>query len=331
MTKMNYIEIFYYGLPIRSLQPALKNLAIRELGNWLIDNHRPFVIEFKGSHIPKSYRIHMKQTFIQSKIKGLIDLDLIQLKGKRVTRNRSETQIYQLTLQGLYIAWLISAWTNVGSIREEPIIKLIDILVFYFQKSKSAFSQCISGFLLKCRNKGFFVEDFDNHVEFLCQLLPKINEYETLRKDMLIAITYIDGLSTLFIETLNGLDKDIRKLALLQIKLDIEGYLDFSTNKEWEIMRFKNIQNYNKVTLTNICLKCRYEFPMQLDIFDFIEFIDLKYGDTIRARQFQEKEFSCTNCGSLNPVNPHSKCYTTWFNSKHRVLGRGLPVVWNSC
>ena len=59
-----------------------EEFSYTELGNWLIDNHRPFVIEFKGSHISKSYRIHMKQTFIQSRIKELIDLGLIQLNGK---------------------------------------------------------------------------------------------------------------------------------------------------------------------------------------------------------------------------------------------------------
>jgi hypothetical protein len=281
--------------------------------------------------MPKSYRTHSKQTLIESRIKQLINLDIIRPIGKRTAKNRSETETYQFTLQGIYIAWLINAWKNVGSIREESIGRLLVILISYFQTSKSAFSQCVSGFLLNCKNKGFFVEDFDNHVEFLCQLLPKIKEYETLRKAMLIAITYIDGLSTLFIETLNVLDKDIRKLALLQIKLDIEGYLDFSTNKEWEIMRFNNIQNYNKVTLTNICVKCKYEFPILLDIIDFIEFIDLKNGDSRQAKRFQELRFSCTNCDSSNPVNAHSKCYTTWFNSKDGVLGRGLPVAWNSC
>lgn len=102
-------------------------------------------------------------------------------------------------------------------------------------------------------------------------------------------------------------------------------------NKEWEIMRFNNIQNYNQITLTNICHECKYEFPIQLDIFDFIQVIDLRYGDNRRARHFQEMRFSCTKCGSSNPVKTHSKCYTSWFNSQHGILGRGLPVVWNSC
>lgn len=208
---------------------------------------------------------------------------------------------------------------------------LFDILIYYFQRSKSAFSQCISDFLLKCKNYGFFIKDFDDRLEFFCQLIPKIKEYETTRKLMLIAITYVSGLSALFIETLNALDKHTQKLALLQIKLDIEGYLDFSTNKEWEIMRFNNIQNYNKVILTNICYECKYEFPIQLDIFDFIQFIELRFCTSKQARHFQHMRFSCTNCGSSNQVNPHSKCYTSWFNSKHGTLGRGLPVVWNSC
>lgn len=73
---------------------ASEDFSYTELGNWLIDNHKPFVNEFKGSHMPKSYRTHSKQTLIESRINELIDLDLIQLKGKRATKNRSETETY---------------------------------------------------------------------------------------------------------------------------------------------------------------------------------------------------------------------------------------------
>ena len=308
-----------------------EEFSYTELGNWLIATHRPFVIEFKGSRMSKSYRTHSKQTFIKGRITKLIGLDLIQLNGKRATKNRSETETYQFTSQGLYLAWLINARKNVGSIREESISKLFEILIYYFQESKSAFSQCISSFLLRCKDYGFFSENFNNYSEFFSQLLPKVKEYDTTIKLMLIAITCVDGLGALFIETLKTLDKETQKLALLQIKLDIEGYLDFSTNKEWEIMRFNNIQNYNNVTLTNICHKCKHEYPIQLDIYNFIESIELRLGTSKQAMHFQEMGFSCTNCGSSNRVNPHSKCYTSWFNSKHGTIGRGLPVVWNSC
>jgi hypothetical protein len=281
--------------------------------------------------MPKSYRTHSKQTLIKSRMTELIDLDLIHLNGKRATKNKSETETYQFTLQGVYLAWLINAQKNTGSIREESITKLFEILINHFQKSESAFSKCISSFLVKCKTYGSFREDFNKYVDFFCQMLPKAKEYDSTRKLMLIAITCVDGLGALFIETLKTLDKYTQKLTLLQIKLDIEGYLDFSTNKEWEAMRLNNIQNYNNVTLTNICHKCKHEFPIQLDIYDFIESVELRFGTSKQAMHFQQMRFNCTNCGGSNQVNPHSKCYTSWFNSMHGTIGRGLPVVWNSC
>jgi hypothetical protein len=302
-----------------------------ELGNSLITNHRPFRKEFVGSHMSKSYRTHSKQTLIESRIDKLINLGLIQLNGKRATKNKSQTWTYEFTLEGKYVAWLIKAQNNVGAIREESIMKLIDILIYYFQKSQSAFSQCISRFLLKCRDSKFFNKDFHEYIEFFSQLLPKIREYETMRKLMLIAITYISGLGTLFVETLKSLDNETQKLALLQIKLDIEGYLHYSTNKEWEIMRFDNIQDYKKITLTNMCSECKNEFPIQLGIFDFIELMDMRYGKGRNANDLHEMKFSCKKCGISNSLNRLSKCYTSWFRSERGILDRGLPVKWDSC
>jgi len=322
-----YQDILLWGIS-RSI---IQEFSYTELGNSLIDIHRPFRDEFADSHMSKSYRTHSKQTLIESRINELMDLGLVQLKGKRVTKNKSETQTYEFTLEGKYIAWLIKAQKNVGSIREQSIMKLIDILIYYFQRSESAFSQCISRFLLKCKESKFFNNNFDDHVEFFSQLVPRIDEYETMRKLMLIAITNIIGLSTLFAGTLKSLDNDTQRLALLQIKLDIEGYLDFSTNKEWEIMRFSNIQNYKKITLTNICPVCKNEFPILLGIFDFIESIDIRIGEGRDVNDLRDMKFSCTKCGISNMFNTHSKCYTSWFSSEHGILGRGLPVIWNDC
>ena len=44
------------------------SFRLTELGNWLLQYHKPFREEYQGSNIPKSYRLHSKELTLKIKL-----------------------------------------------------------------------------------------------------------------------------------------------------------------------------------------------------------------------------------------------------------------------
>ena len=83
-----------FALPMEILMwgsDKFDEFRFTELGNWLIENHRPFKDEFAGSHTRRSYRLHSKRSYIKSRMEDLVRLGLIRKHGTaKAEKNRSD-------------------------------------------------------------------------------------------------------------------------------------------------------------------------------------------------------------------------------------------------
>lgn len=122
--------------------------------------------------------------------------------------------------------------------------------------------------------------------------------------------TLYEDLEGLFFQTLDELDEQTRNLLLLQFKMDVEAdysyeHMDSESVREWELMRFENIQNYSKVTLSGYCKECKLSYPFVMDMLAFIRLPDIfgvEHGIDPDTMQIEEstalvQKIDCFKCG----------------------------------
>ena len=102
------------------------SFRLTELGNWLLQYHKPFREEYQGSNIPKSYRLHSKRTFIENKIDELIRLNLIGSKEVQSAKNNTSTKEYFFSNIGILFSYII-----IGKIEKDEKMR-IDLIIEFF-------------------------------------------------------------------------------------------------------------------------------------------------------------------------------------------------------
>jgi hypothetical protein len=285
------------------------------LGKWLIENHRPFKEEFAGSHIPGSYRLHAKRNYIKSRIEDLIGLGLIKKHGTaKAEKNQSDIPIYKFTFGGIIVGTiLIASKTSQGSTRSNATERVVLLISAYLKHNKVSTFHFLSNFFAKCEQEQFYGNDgFVHMLQVLFSYLYP-SEGFNLRQARLAVMcipTLYEDLKGIFFQTLNELDEQTRKLLLLQFKMDIETnysyeHMDPESVREWELMRFENIQNYSKVTLSGYCKECKLSYPFVMDMFAFIRLPDIfgvEHGIDPDTMQIEEstavlQKIDCFKCG----------------------------------
>ena len=83
------------------------SFRLTELGNWLLQYHKPFREEYQGSHVAKSYRLHSKRTYIENKINDLIQLNLIGSKKVQSIKNQTSTNEYFFSNLGILVRIIV--------------------------------------------------------------------------------------------------------------------------------------------------------------------------------------------------------------------------------
>jgi hypothetical protein len=172
----------------------------------------------------------------------------------------------------------------------------------------------LSNFFAKCEQEHRYGDySFIHMLRVLFSYLYYSGEFN-LRQARLTVMcipTLYDDLEDIFFQTLNDLDEKTRKLLLLQFKMDIEAdyyhkhQIVAEIVRDWELMRFENIQNYSKVTLSGYCQECKLSYPFVMDIFEFIRLPDIfavEHGIDPDTMQIEEstavlQKIDCFKCG----------------------------------
>ena len=288
-----------------------------ELGNWLIENHRPFKDEFAGSHVRRSYRLHSKRNYIKSRLEDLVGLGLIEQHGTaKAERNQSDIPIYKFTIGGIIVgAILVASKTyQQGSTQNGATARATFLIAEYLKHNKVSTFLFLSNFFAKCEHERRYGDySFIHMLRVFFSYLYHTGEFN-LRQARLAVMcipTLYEDLEEIFFQTLNDLDEQTRTLLLLQFKMDVEGdysykhQMDTEIVREWELVRFENIQNYSKVTLSGYCKECKLSYPFVMDIFAFIRLPDIfavEYGIDPDTMQIEEstavsQKIDCFKCG----------------------------------
>jgi hypothetical protein len=287
-----------------------------ELGKWLIGNYRPFKDEFAGSHIPNSYRLHSKRNYIKSRMEDLIGLGLIEQHGTaKAEKNQSDTPIYKFTFGGHIVgAILIASKTSQQeSTQNSATSKAVLLISAYLKYNKVSTFLFLSNFFAKCEQEQRYGDySFIHMLRVLFSYIYHSGELNLRQARLAIMCipTLYDDLEDIFFQTLNELDKQTRNLLLLQFKMDVEAdhsyeHMDPESIREWELMRFENIQNYSKVTLSGYCKECKLSYPFVMDVFAFIRLPDIfgvEHGIDPDTMQIEEstavvQKIDCFKCG----------------------------------
>jgi len=326
------------------------SFRLTELGNLLLQYHKPFREEYQGSNIPKSYRLHSKRTYIENKIDELIQLNLIGSKGVQSIKNNTSTKEYFFSNIGTLFSCII-----IGKIEKDEIMRTSLIIDFFFELSDTlkSYQNSLNGFLIRVikdvlnNDNPDLLEDLFSYFSsifpiFITALIK--GEFHLVRLILLITLTNHKEISVIFFDSLRNLNENIRKLILLQIKLDIESGFNWSMEMmgvkpesvaryrigklsgpiEWEKLRYKNISNYNVVTLFGFCIKYNKFYPF---IYNTLEFIQLP--NILKAVVGNEKWYvyikdqfiNCFKCNKENSL----KIYQLWLRR-----GYFLPILGNN-
>lgn len=154
----------------------------------------------------------------------------------------------------------------------------------------------------------FFIHALREHkremvVDFFENTFDRLNE-EKLYK----ARFYFLRLATrspagdkLFLDTLSSYDKKKQELVLFQIKMDLECAIEIFMNGEfkqdWEVKRYRNIENPYIGTTLMSCGECGTRYVDQIEI---LSFLGIKGSDKITQKNQYTNlgGFSCSKCGS---------------------------------
>jgi hypothetical protein len=295
---------------VRRAKEGVSNVefGFTELGNWLLEKHMPFINEFADSKVPKSYRLHSKRTYIQNRINHLIDLGIIrESRTTKAEKNSVNTPLYKFTIGGVFLAWLLEAKYTKGQIRSEAINRAFEVLPTYFDFYNSYSTHLFSNFLRRCIEKGTSTI-IDNHL--LLETLHVSITYMVLLVSrplvlfrLIFSIYKESEVQKLFIDTIHELDKKIQEIILLQLKLGIESEYTrgFHHTEELERMQYDNITNYEKVVILVYCGACFTEYPVGMNILDFLKLPYVVFG--VSGSPFKIPQLNCRRCGKPNTIN----------------------------
>jgi len=316
---------------------SLLSFRFTELGNWLLEKHLPFINEYAGSHLPKSYRLHAKRNYIQSRIDDLIKLRLIQKIGTvKSEKNKTiNTPTYSFTIAGKFLGYLIEARNkNKRATKEEEDLHLLATNSLFSSldvkleiMSGDSLSLFLMKFFARCKKKEVIFDHLINvwAPGIFSFFFPTESSRFRMRQTLLTLPALAPDIGRIFLDTLNELDEQTQKLLLFQIKLDFESDYGESSHawgvkfiKEWELMRFQSIQDYSKITLLGTCKKCISWYPFQLDIFKFLElknlFKTIREQKSGRLLTILESQIDCLKCGKHNSL----RIVRSWID----------PVLW---
>ena len=250
-----YLKSIEIGKPITSFK-------YNDVAYYLIKKHQPIIKKYEGSHYNEYSRVQKQRTYITARIKDLILLGLIRIsKSEPSERNKDLiTEIYTFTEEGYVVSLLLESWYTTGERRQAMMEKFLLQLCIELKKYSSSLTRCLVECFLMLVKKGYCKTLDKEYLQLFLPLFPLGDNPFRFVRFSLINILYSNELtSKIFLEVLDKLEEEEKKLVLIQLKLDIESnYFDgIGASSEWESIRFKNINNPYLVTIQGYCLDCR--------------------------------------------------------------------------
>ncbi len=283
--------LLYQDILLYPLKTNYNEFRLYDLGYWLIKNNNEFSkardLDLKYSskkHTTVNYELEKRKERISERVKDLMQLDLIRIKGKvRAKKGPYPVDLFYYTTTGYITAYFIARFGNTDKYKRkvatDKIYELIISAPDYFQRSYKNIFQY--KFLTRCKETGLFDKILDSMENLLTntRLMTLFNYFSTPRSifsllELSVLDIYVDkGLKSdiwkTCVEIINSLDKKGRQILLFYEKMALEDMVVKNGTKEWEEVRLKNIKNVSKVTLVGSCSVCIKSYPVVIDYFEY--------------------------------------------------------------
>lgn len=282
---------------------VINEFDVTEIGNWLLDNHLPFVKEFSGSHIINAYRLQSKRTYIKSRLDELVRLGLIEVIGKRLAeKGVVEKNIYAFTNEGHLWSWLIEAkYASDENRRLTTLNNFFGEMTAYVIDSHTSFTDSFIKYINKCISQGLVSKSYSKYYfDYILQNLYPLtqNYFRFFRFSFLMGLYTNQDTSRILLEIIENTDEETQKLILMQLKLDIESnyYDEMNTSKDWELARYDNLSDHNMITLQGYCLDCKSLWPYTWKILEFLKIGIKPYCYSPDGNMYITAKLYCPNC-----------------------------------
>jgi hypothetical protein len=304
-----------------------KEVRFTEMGNFLIKTLPEFVNAYSGSKAktPKNVKLANRRNRIEERINILLMMELVRIKEMVPGRKNEKERVplYELTRAGQFLAWIIEAkdpekahdpmWpiklkardhmeqkkSATDQERSRRITKVFEIVKEYTNLKESFILKFLSAFFKKCFDKGLFGEIVDFYYYYELKYIEVNKGQEILRLFIKInhLLHWIFAQPNIFMETLNDMDDETKKVLKFNFKMDIEEYynkyylisyirryaysayhhpdLYYSGDmaipgKDWQLTRLNNVGNEGVVIIPAFCSDCRSEIPITMDISKYL-------------------------------------------------------------
>jgi hypothetical protein len=300
------------GTPLNTAQKLIMiqkepdSFRIRELGTWLMRNNeyfRDFYSDSKG-RTPIGARIANNDRLIKDCINDLENAGLfVKVDVVKSAKNELYTPIYSPTIDR-DILLLVMQYNNRNSQSKSIAQHIIFYLIQrYFSPYKSYIVDFISNLYTKILKKGFAT----SIINLFIQVLHKDNYKLRNLADLLNIVLHMhlmhhntrEKFSEIYMETIDELDEEVKKIVLYHEKAEIESRIHlYQPPKEWEKLWIRNTHELTKIVLYGVCQNqdCLQQYPVVVDYY--------LYRKEILSEGYLKR--TCEKCNTKNSLHVYN-------------------------
>ena len=284
---------------------------LNDLAKWLMKNNSYFVRYYSGykARTSMTRRIASRRRKIEECVDRLVSQDMIEIKAKVPgARNKSDlTPLYNFNLKANFYALFNRLHNAEQRTIDDAARRILELIHDALAKSDLAAAIFFSKVLEELRTRAT-AEDIFSLAILIAPIwttnvkLPFLDIFMFLAK---ARVAEVEPYRTAFPNAFHKLDREARKLFLLQFKLDIEHqYLLIFSDRKWERERLDNFVNIDKALFPLFCKSCDTKFYRQIKLAVFLGLSQPAQADNNRKETTKRNLLKCPKCGSDDTYLP---------------------------
>jgi hypothetical protein len=298
-----YQRILSYAIKLNNEFPAngiFGSFTTWQLTDWLIDNYHKYQNEMKEipfKNMTRNNRIANKLDGIESKVKSLKILDLIDEKGvTKASRGKEQTISLAFTHSGYLLAWIISSFNEAK--RQVSDIQVYKILEYNHKDRPSSFDLFALSLIEKYRSLDIFEELVVNtlrervseprwHIDSMLELIDSLSIPNFRNAKLFYGIWF---------QTLNELEENQRNIVMQYVKLNISSMIEMHLKyrRGYEEMRYRLRDKPNMLAVEGVCISCKRPSSLRMELIDYFK---------IEKSPYTPIGTTCPWCGSSNTLS----------------------------
>jgi hypothetical protein len=286
-----------------------------DLAKWLLKNNDYFRTYYSGDKSKTSItnRIGSRRREIQGCLDKVVEHKMVEIKGMVPgDRNKNQlTPLYCFTLKGNFYALFNSMHGAEKNKFDDVLVRIIQLMRTELAKSDLAGAVFFTRVLGELEKK----EAPADFLPIPALVAPawtdnvKVPFLDILMLSAKLRLGNAEPYETAFQNAFRGLDRETKKLLLLQFKLDLEHqYLLAFSDRKWERERLDNFANIDKAIIPLFCNSCGAKFTRLLKLVVFLGFA--KVSDN----RIRKNKTRCPECASEDTYLPVLGANKTWDN-----------------